>query len=303
MKTKKSWLNGAAILITGVSSGIGKELTKILIEKYSAKVFGVSRREEKLASLKNDFGNNFDYFAADVTTFENWQNILKHIKLNNIKIDILINNAGTIHNFMPFSKLDLNVIEKVMQTNYFAAVYGMKTFLPMLSKSKKSGILNISSAAAFAAFPGQSIYCASKSALTATTQSLSREVPKKFYVGTIYPGFIKTELFDAKDYRSKVFEEKEQKFIDKFSMSVQKCAEKIAKAIHHKKRRSLIGFDSKLINFSSKILPRSIAGLIKKVMKVSKLTTFKETVFSDIVVCENIDSETNTEQDISHKSL
>lgn len=138
MKTKNSWLNGTTVLITGVSSGIGRELTTVLIEKYSAKVFGVARREEKLISLKNKFGKSFDYFAADVSKLENWQSILKHVESNNIKIDVLINNAGTIHNFLPFFKLNIETIEKIMQINYFAAIYGMQTFLPMLFKSKKA---------------------------------------------------------------------------------------------------------------------------------------------------------------------
>ena len=78
----KSWLENNNVVITGASSGIGKDLAKILIEKYSCNVLGVARSEDKLKEFKEslkDFSSKFDYVVADVSQFESWQSIFENV--------------------------------------------------------------------------------------------------------------------------------------------------------------------------------------------------------------------------------
>ena len=114
----KSWLNNKVIIVTGASSGIGRELSKILINKYNAFVIGVARREEKLKELKSSLENQdkFEYIVADVSIQEEWQKIYNFAKDKNVSI--LINNAGTMHPFMPANKIDNEMLERIFKTNF-----------------------------------------------------------------------------------------------------------------------------------------------------------------------------------------
>ena len=60
--TMKNWLRNEWIILSGASSGIGRELTKIFIKRYGAKVFGIARNEQKMLSLKTELGENADNF-------------------------------------------------------------------------------------------------------------------------------------------------------------------------------------------------------------------------------------------------
>ena len=66
----KNWLKDKSVIVTGASSGIGKDITKLLISKYNCFVIGVARNIDRLEDLKNSLGesaNKFDYISADVS--------------------------------------------------------------------------------------------------------------------------------------------------------------------------------------------------------------------------------------------
>ena len=74
------------ILVTGASSGIGKEITKILINSYGAKIVGVGRNKEKLQALKSEFGDKFIPYQADVSIKEEWLKIKEFLQVENIEV-------------------------------------------------------------------------------------------------------------------------------------------------------------------------------------------------------------------------
>lgn len=275
IKQKKSWLNGKTVLITGASSGIGKQLCQILISRYGCKVIGIARRESKLIEIKDELGTEFEYYPMDVSQLSNWQNLSQELDAKGIAIDVLINNAGIIHEFAAFEKIPLDKVDDVMSTNFNSVVYGVNTFLDHI-KQCNGGILNISSAAALSPIPGMSIYCASKSAIYSLTMALAREVPKGTYVGVVCPGFIKTELFDAKGKNSEVIKAKDRSFVNRFSMSTVRAATKIAHVLHRKRKRATIGLDSKVLSAGSRLMPNGAVSIMGGVMRMTHLESFEQ---------------------------
>lgn len=276
----KNWLDNKTVIITGASSGIGKELTKLLISKYNCNVLGVARNEEKLKFLKqelksfndNDYSNRFDYVIADVSQKEDWQNILK----KGSHTSLLINNAGTMPNFKSLDKFDEEEIDKVFNTNFKSIYYGYKTFIDLFRKKENCGIVNITSSSALCSIPGQSVYTSSKSAATALSKIISGEEKGKVFIATYLPGTTKTNLFVSLDNKKPVFDEKCNKIFNKISMKSKKLANKIAKSILKKKRYKIFGFDSKLLKFFNWLMPSKSTDIIKKAFQKTKFECFED---------------------------
>ena len=105
---KKNWLNGKNVVLTGASSGIGKEITKILINEFDCLVLGIARNEEKMLNLIEELGEKkekFSYKLFDVSSKTNWEDFAKFLEKENISVDVLINCAGVLPNFDKFEKL------------------------------------------------------------------------------------------------------------------------------------------------------------------------------------------------------
>lgn len=284
----KNWLKNSRIIITGASSGIGKEVAKILISKYNCFVLGVARNEQKLkdfkAELKNfyikknivkDFSKQFDYVLADVSKQESWNLILESARQN--KCNVLINNAGTMPPFIKAEKTQDEDIKRIFDTNFYSIVNGCRTFCEYFNCTQENcAIINITSVASVCSMPGQSVYSASKSAATSYSKILSSEVKSKIFVGTYLPGFTKTNLFTNKDNSKPVFDEKLLKLLNVVSMPASKLAKKIVKSMRKKKRYKVFGFDSKIYRFLNFIAPSKSTDLYLKIFKKVNSKSFED---------------------------
>ena len=284
----KNWLKNSKIVITGASSGIGKEIAKILILKYNCFVLGVARNEQKLLDFKNelknfcpnkgetkDFSEQFDYVVADVSKQDNWNLILEKSKQKDC--NILINNAGTMLPFYRAEKISNDDIEKIFDTNFYSIVNGCKTFCEYFKSSANNcGIVNITSVAAVCSMPGQSAYSASKSAATSYSKIMSSEVKNKIFVGTYLPGFTKTNLFINKDNSKPIFDEKLLKLLNIVSMPANKLAKKIVRAMRKKTRYKVFGFDSKIYRFLNFLAPSKSTDLYLKIFKKVNSKSFED---------------------------
>ena len=241
---KKSWIDGKTILITGATSGIGRELTKKFILTNNARVIGVGRREEKFKSLIAELGDKselFEYKLFDVSIEQNWKDLQQELKDKNL--DVIINNAGILPRFESFDNFckrnnETNIsqeINKVMDTNFLAVALSCAYLTPIIEKSSTPAIINIASSASLCALPGISIYSASKSAVKNFTESLSLE--KDYYVGLMCPGFTKTEIFRNQTRKT------DSKLINLIESDLTKMVNKIYRAICKKKNRCVFGFD------------------------------------------------------------
>ena len=274
---KKCWIDGKTILITGASSGIGRELTKKFILTNNARVIGVGRREEKFKSLIDELGDKselFEYKLFDVSIEQNWKDLQQELKDKNL--DVIINNAGILPRFESFDNFckrnnETNIsqeINKVIDTNFLAVALTCAYLTPIIEKSPTPAIINIASSASLCALPGISIYSASKSAVKNFTESLSLE--KDYYVGLMCPGFTKTEIFRNQTRKT------DSKLINLIESDLTKMVNKIYRAICKKKNRCVFGFDAKCMDRLYRLAPKSSLKLFRNILKKSHIDLFED---------------------------
>ncbi|MEG1581627.1 MAG: SDR family NAD(P)-dependent oxidoreductase [Clostridia bacterium] len=248
---KRNWLYNSTVFITGATSGIGKELTKLFIEKYNCFVIVGARNENELIKFKNSFGEksiNFDYVLLDITKISDWENSLKLVEERGYQVDMLINNAGALPRFDKFCNYNFKEFDKNLQVNFMGAVYGCGIFIKHLVNSKNPAIINISSSAACAPMVGNSIYSASKAALKAYTEVMREELRGQVYVGLVCPGTTKTNVFRNQDQES-------INATNKVGMSPVKMAKKITARLKIKRKRMIVGWDSILMDGLYRLTP------------------------------------------------
>ncbi len=260
----------SCIILTGASSGIGKNLASLLIKNYSCKIIGVARSEEKLKAVKNELGDNFNYLLADVGEESSWQKICNYIKDNQINVTGIINSAGVLPEFSKFNGEYFDNNESVISINFLSVIYSAKYILPLIENKYKPIMINVSSSASLCPFAGISLYSSTKSAVTRFSECLGFE-NKNIKVVTVMPGFTKTEVM-----RNQTVNKKEKGLIDKISASPQKVAKKILKKAMRGKKRIITGFDAHLMNFLYKFFPRTAPRLIGWFLKKTKMKVFEK---------------------------
>ena len=186
------------ILITGASSGIGKE-TAIEFAKLGANIILVARRKDKLEQTANEL-KKFDVTTllcqCDVSKKDQVEEMANMVIEKFGKLDILVNNAGFAI-YGSVSDLSIDEIESQMETNYFGMVYCVKNFLPTMLNKKSGHIVNVASVAASFGLPGIASYCASKFAMLGFSEGLKHEL-KGTGVGitVVSPIMVRTDFFD-----------------------------------------------------------------------------------------------------------
>ena len=268
---RKRWYDNKTVIITGASSGFGKILSQKLVKNHGCKVIGIARTESKLQSLKEELGENFTYYPFDVSNKEKWDFLYQDLCNKNITVDILINNAGILPPFSTFEKYSPEEIEKVFNINFFASVYSINAMLPLLKKSPYNAIINISSSAGLCTVLGTSAYSSSKSALKSFTESLMLE-NKNRYVAIVCPGFAKTDIFRSQ----KELNKKQNSLLSLVCSNPDKIVDKMLKKIASKKKRIVLGFDAKAMDFFARLMPVTTPRIISWVLKKSKLPLFED---------------------------
>ena len=213
------------ILITGASSGIGKE-TAIEFAKLGANIILVARKKDKLEQVANElkkFNVSILVCQCDISKKDQVEKMSKMVLEEFESIDILINNAGFAI-YGSVSDLTINEIESQMETNYFGMVYSIKNFLPSMLKKKSGHIVNVASVAASFGLPGIASYCASKFAMLGFSEGLKHEL-KNTGVGitVVSPIMVRTNFFEHPSF------EKMPKF-SPTSLSSKTVAKTILKA-------------------------------------------------------------------------
>jgi len=186
------------ILITGASSGIGKEVA-IEFAKLGANIVLVARRKDKLEQVANElkeFHVSTIICQCDVSKKDQVKEMSKIVLEKFDSVDILINNAGFAI-YGSVSDLSIDEIESQMDTNYFGMIYCIKNFLPSMLKKKSGHIVNVASVAASFGLPGIASYCASKFAMLGFSEGLKHEL-KDTGVGitVVSPIRVRTDFFD-----------------------------------------------------------------------------------------------------------
>lgn len=256
------------IIITGATSGLGKELVK-LFSKSGWKVFAGYRNKEKIVE-----SDNVEYFYIDMKKRDSIVKAAEFIKSKVDKVDVLINAAGIVA-AGPVEFLDTDRLREQFDVNVFSHIDFTQQLLPLL---EGGWIVNISSMSSFGHFPFISPYCASKRALDIFFNAFAIENHKNIKVISIKPGVISTPIWkksvesNEKTLNNCYEYEKELEFIknnalknsDK-GLKVEFAAEFIKKIVEKKNPHSsyTLGRDAKFAQILS-YLPQD---LINKLVK------------------------------------
>ncbi|MCL4103792.1 UNVERIFIED_CONTAM: hypothetical protein GTU68_029109, partial [Idotea baltica] len=258
-------LKDKVVIVTGASSGIGKALA-YRYHSAGSKVVLAARRTEALESIANDLSANGGEkplcVKTDVTKKEDCNNLIAKTLEKHGRIDILINNAGISMRAL-LESTEVEVIERVMQVNFYGALYCTKAALEAIIKSKGS-IVNVSSIAGFRGLPGRTGYSASKFALHGLMESLRTELLKKgVHVLVAAPGFTESNIRKSALVSDGSHQGDTPLKEDKL-MSAEEVADHIHRAVVKRKRTLVLTRQGKLTVFMNKFFPKFMDGAVYK---------------------------------------
>ncbi len=195
------------VLISGCSTGIGFE-TALLLAHHGYRVFATMRDLKKTRPLKEaSAGLPVEILQLDVDKFPSVKRAIAAIVKKAGRIDVLVNNAGW-GAFGALEEFSDEEIRAQYETNVFGLLRVTRAVLPVMRAQKSGRILHIGSLAGKMTFAGIGLYCSSKYAVEAITESLRLEVrPFNIQVAVVEPGNIKTP-FKVNRRKAKIFLEK-----------------------------------------------------------------------------------------------
>jgi NADP-dependent 3-hydroxy acid dehydrogenase YdfG len=189
---------GKVALITGASSGIGKACAEILAKANSHLVL-VSRRLGRLdilaQELKRMYGIKVYTQELDVRDSKGVRDFVDSLPEDFQPIDILINSAGLALGTDLIVDANLDDWNIMIDTNLKGMLHVVRSVLPQMLKNQKGLIVNISSIAGHLVYPGGSVYCATKHAVSAITKAIKLECKgTPIRVTDVGPGLVETEF-------------------------------------------------------------------------------------------------------------
>lgn len=185
-------------IITGCNGGIGQKILEKFAENGSDVVACVRKIDknfvEKINFFTKKFKSKIKIFQLDLADENSLKECFKKIENSAEKIDVLVNNAGTIENSL-FQMTTKKKMMEIFDTNYFNTLLFTQLVIKKMPKNKNSNIINISSSSAFEANVGRFVYSSSKAAINTTTKTLAKELSRLgIRVNLISPGLIDTKM-------------------------------------------------------------------------------------------------------------
>ena len=253
------------VLITGASSGIGLELSK-LFARNNYNLVIVSQNEENLKKAKSIIHREntkieIHAITKDLSKSSAPQEIFEYTFKNSIQVDILVNNAG-IQVYGKFQDTNIDDILNLMNVNMFAMAKLTRLFVDGMVKRGDGKILNLGSTGSFQPCPLNAAYCASKSFTLYFSEAMGEELKGTgVTITTLCPGATRTnfakraKIEDIKLFRGKLLEP-------------SKVAEIGYKALMKGKSVIITGLSNKILAQSVRFIPRSM--VIKMGMHIMK---------------------------------
>ncbi len=244
-------------LITGASSGIGRDMARELDKKGYDLVL-VARDKEKLEEVKNSLkGNNIQIFAMDLADSENCKHLYENVK----DIDILINNAG-FGVFGNFTETDLEKELNLINTNITAVHILTKLYLKDMINKNSGHILNVASIAGFMPGPLMESYYASKAYVVRLSEGIRAELQKaksKVKISLLCPGPVNTNFNNVAGVKFNLY-----------SLSSPKVAKYAINKMLKNKFMIVPGIGIKILRVLSKISPNNITAKMVYLMQERK---------------------------------
>ena len=189
-------LEGKVALISGGARGMGAVEARLFAREGAKVVIGDVLEQEGIQTAQEieNAGGQVHFAKLDVTSEENWQEVVTQTTARYGGLDILVNNAG-IYRISSLEQTTLAVWERIMQVNVAGVFLGTKAAIPEMRKRGGGSIVNISSTAALAGSANSSAYQASKGAVRIFTKSTAIEYVKEgIRANSVHPGVIDTDM-------------------------------------------------------------------------------------------------------------
>jgi short-subunit dehydrogenase len=254
----KNIFKGKVVIVTGASSGIG-EATAREFARNGSKVVLAARTEAKLARIVNEIkasNGTACYDVTDVSKESDCKKLIETAVSEYGTIHILINNAGLSMRAV-FDDVDIDVLHRLMDVNFWGTVYCTKYALPYLVENKGS-LVGVSSIAGFHGLPGRTGYSASKFAIHGFLETVRIENLKRgLHVMVIAPGFTSSDI-RIHALTADGTEQGESPREEGKLMSPEYVAKWILKGIRKKKRNKLLTWAGRLTALFQRIIPKTI---------------------------------------------
>ncbi len=251
----KELFRDKVVIVTGASSGIGEAIAREFATKGSIVVLA-ARSESRLFEIANELNNSGGKALAirtDVSIESECRQLIERTIEKFGKIDILVNNAG-ISMRAAFPDVELKVLHRLMDVNFWGTVHCTKYALPYLLQTRGS-LIGVSSVAGFHGLPGRTGYSASKFAIHGFLETIRIEnLRKGLHVMIIAPGFTATEI-RKHALTANGEEQGESPRNEKKLTSPEYVARWVLKGIRKKKRNKLLTLEGKLTALFQRILP------------------------------------------------
>lgn len=257
-----AYFRNKIVVVTGGTDGIGKALVDLLLLK-GAKVATCGRNHDKLYKLQAEYPSYpLHTVVADVSNENDCRNFIESSINVFGDMDILINNAGiSMRGLIADTATD--VLHKIMDVNFFGAVYCTKYALPSILK-KRGTIVGVSSIAGYRGLPGRSGYSASKFALQGWLEAIRTELLSSgVHVMWVCPGFTTSNIRNValnKDGQP----QGESPMNESSLMPAAECAAHILNAVEKKKRTLVLTFTGKRTVMMNKLFPAWADKLVQK---------------------------------------
>lgn len=251
-------LSGSRAILTGASSGIGRELARELSQR-GARLVLTARREDRLQALERELRDGSGEVISvpgDITDPALRQRLIETAERELGELDLLINNAG-MGVFGPFAEADEARLRQTFEVNFFAPVELIRAALPLLKQSRRGMIVNVSSVLGHFAVPLKSEYCASKFALHGFSDALRMELRAEGVdVLLVSPSTTATEFFDKAEH--------DPHRRPKRGVSPAVVARKTVRAIQQGKREIILSPEGNLGVWGDRLAPGMMNWLLAK---------------------------------------
>jgi short-subunit dehydrogenase len=249
-------LEGRVAVVTGAGSGIGRA-TALALRDAGCHLALVDVVPERLAELRGELASpvrRTSLHVADVSDRARMEALASEVVAEHGAVHVLVNNAGVTvgHSFADHSWEDLDWI---MGIDLWGVIHGCKVFLPHLLRADEAHIVNLSSMAAFVAFPLQTSYSAAKAAVYGFSDALRIELSGgPVGVTSVHPGTIRTRvLADAR--RSDERLSKMVAGMERVGRPPEAVARRIVRAIRRGQTRVRVGADAYVMDWLHRLAP------------------------------------------------
>ncbi|WP_100497890.1 SDR family oxidoreductase [Geodermatophilus chilensis] len=254
------------VVVTGASSGVGRETALLLAEK-GARIALAARNEEALHTLETEvtrLGGTALSQPTDVAEWEQVQGLARDTVERFGRIDTWVNCAATAV-YGEVHQLSAEEITQAIRVILLGQIYGMKAALEQMRPQSQGGIVNVASALAVQAVPLQAPYVAAKHGILGFAESLRMELEHEgspITVSTLLPSSINTPLFEHARSKLGVLPQPVPPIYQP-----RVVADAVLRAISHPQPRMVVGGGGKMLELVHRLAPRSAATLLLRVGK------------------------------------